>query len=279
MRRTLLGVNVLLAVVIVGLFVAGVVFAQGPSATPDGKMPPGGGARPISLAAYKAIATLLGTTPGGLLDEQLAGKTLLDIANEKSVTEQQLTDAIAAAREESSNEGGPQGGPGGGGPGGQSGTPGPGGGGPGAPSGTPPSGTPGPGGGGPGGPQDSGSDASSVLSSTSTDGVPGGSAVARALATLLSMTPGQLLDEVVGGKSLTEIGTEKGVTEQQLADTILAALKDSPMVDKLKEMSAADLIKQFGSLTGGPGGGPGGPGGGKGGPGGPPPDSTATPTS
>ncbi len=259
MRRTLLGVNVMLAIVIVGLFVAGVVFAQGPSGTPDGRMPPGGGARPVSLTEYKAIATLLGTTPGGLLDEQLAGKTLLDIANEKGVTEEQVTEALTAARAENS-AGNDQGGP----PGSPSGTPGP--------RGEPPSGPP-----GTKGPQDSGFDASSILSSTSTDGLPGGSAVGKALATLLGMTPGQLLDAEVDGRSLGEIGTEQGVTEQQLADTILAALQDSPMAEKLKDMSAGDLVEMFGSLTRGPGGeGPDGPGGGQGGPGGPPPASTAT---
>ena len=99
MRRTLIGVSVAVIVVLVGLFVAGAVFAQGPMASPDGAAPWGRGWG-AGWTTSKAVTDLLGMTPGQLLDARLAGKTLLDIAKEKSVTEQQLTDALLAGRKD-----------------------------------------------------------------------------------------------------------------------------------------------------------------------------------
>jgi hypothetical protein len=259
MRRILMGVSVLLAVVLVGLFVAGAVFAQDPTPAPDTTTPapdattsapdaatpaPGGWQGRSTL--LKAVSDLLGMTPGQLLDAQLGGQTLLDIAKGKGVTEQQLTDAVQAARKASldqavkdgrmtqaqadqftQNDPGNSAGP-------------------------------------------RGNGGRSPLGNF----MLGGSPMFKAVADLLGMTPGQLLDAQLAGQTVLDIAKGKGVTEQQLADAILAARKDSldqavkagrltqaqadSSLERLKAMAPADLVNQLDSLDNGPQGGPGG---------------------
>jgi hypothetical protein len=100
-RNVVVMTSLAMVVVLVGLFVTGSVFAQDPKATPvpapstpaaPGMMGPRMGGFGLS----KAITDLLGLTPGQLLDARAAGKTLLDIAKDKGITEQQLVDAIVA---------------------------------------------------------------------------------------------------------------------------------------------------------------------------------------
>ncbi len=97
MSRIVMGVSVAVVVVLLGLFVVGTVFAQSPTATPAPSTPWGqawGGIWRGGSTISETITDLLGMTPGQILDARLAGKTLADIAKEKGVTEQQLTDAI-----------------------------------------------------------------------------------------------------------------------------------------------------------------------------------------
>jgi hypothetical protein len=103
MRRILMATSVVLVVVVVGSFAAGAVFAQDPTATPVPAQPQGrpwGGMWHEESTMSKALTDLLGMTPGQLLDARMAGKTVLDIAKEKGVTEQQLADALVAGRKE-----------------------------------------------------------------------------------------------------------------------------------------------------------------------------------
>lgn len=103
MSRVVIGVSVALVFVLLGLFAVGTAFAQSPTATPAPTTPWGqawGGIWRGGATVSKAITDLLGMTPGQILDERLAGKTLADIAKEKGVTEQQLTDAIVGGQED-----------------------------------------------------------------------------------------------------------------------------------------------------------------------------------
>jgi hypothetical protein len=228
------------------LFVAGAASAQGPARNPNGNPPQGRFAR-ASLAEYKSVADLLSTAPGQLLDLQLAGRTLLDIGTEKNVTQQQLTDAILAARKAAVDQAvkdgrltqaqadqRAQ--------------------------------------------QQNDASASRLITGTVTTGsVPGSSTEYKAMADLVAMTPGQLLDAEVGGKSLLQIGQDANVTGQQLADAVVTAFKSgldqaikngagrltqdqaNSMVERMKATAVADLINQFSALNAnGPQGGFGG---------------------
>jgi hypothetical protein len=278
MRRILIAVSSSLAVVLVGLFVVGAVLAQGPARSPDGNPPPARGWR-ASLAEYKAMADLLSTAPGQLLDQQLAGRTLLDIGADKGVTEQQLTDAVLAARKSSLDQAvkdgrltqaqadqRSQ--------------------------------------------QESSSNVARLITDTLASGVvPGSSVEYKAMADVLTMTPGQLLDAELAGKTLIQSGKDAGFSDQQLADAILAVRQTSldqavkngrgltqdqanAMIARMKAMAAADLVNQFSALDingaqggwgggmrpgGARGGGSGGPRGNRPGSGTPAPDSTTTP--
>ena len=80
-------------VMLVGAFVGGTVFAQGPA----------GGTRPMWSGGWMnstEVADLLGMTPAELLAARQSGKTVLEIAKEKGVTEQQLTDAMEKTRKD-----------------------------------------------------------------------------------------------------------------------------------------------------------------------------------
>ena len=100
--KWMLAVGTLALVVVLGLFAVGSVFAQSPTATPDGA--PGGGAwgRVCQGAGVvsDAVSKLLGLTPEQISAERQAGKTLSQIAKEKGITDQQLIDAIVAGRTE-----------------------------------------------------------------------------------------------------------------------------------------------------------------------------------
>ena len=87
---------------LLGLFVVGTVFAQGP--TPATPQTPWGGAwggvcRGAGVVS-DAITKLLGMTQDQIYAERAEGKTLFDIAKEKGVTDQQLIDAMLASRQE-----------------------------------------------------------------------------------------------------------------------------------------------------------------------------------
>ena len=101
MKRILVGVSIAAIVVLMGLFAAGTVLAQSPTDTPSPSTPWGmawGGICRGGSALSTTITDLLGVTPGEVLDARLAGKTLLDLATEKAVTEEQLTDALINER-------------------------------------------------------------------------------------------------------------------------------------------------------------------------------------
>jgi len=102
-RNVVVITSLAMVVILVGLFVTGSVFAQDPTATPvpapSTPAAPGPmGPHMAFMGASKAIIDLLGLTPGQLLDARTAGKSLLDIAKEKGITEQQLVDAMVAER-------------------------------------------------------------------------------------------------------------------------------------------------------------------------------------
>jgi hypothetical protein len=87
-----------------GLFVVGTVFAQGPTPTPAAPQAPwgrawGGVCRGAGVIS-DAVAKLLGMTQDQIYAERAAGKTLSDIAKEKGITDQQLIDAMLASRQE-----------------------------------------------------------------------------------------------------------------------------------------------------------------------------------
>lgn len=93
------------AIALIGLFVVGTAFAQGPTPqAQDAPQTPWGhawgrvcdGAGVVS----DAITGLLGMTQEEILTERQAGKTLADLAKEKGVTDQQLIDAMLAGRQE-----------------------------------------------------------------------------------------------------------------------------------------------------------------------------------
>jgi len=93
---------------VLGLFVVGTVFAQGPAPTPATPQTPWGGAwggvcRGAGVVS-DAITSLLGMTQDQIYAERSAGKTLSDIAKEKGVTDQQLIDAMLAGRQDAINQ-------------------------------------------------------------------------------------------------------------------------------------------------------------------------------
>ncbi len=96
------GMATLVAVVGV-VAVVGIALAQEPTTPPDGW--PGLG-RGFGLmgrggwATFDAAAGALGLTPEQLFAELRAGKTLSDLAEEKGVDPQAITDAMTAARQE-----------------------------------------------------------------------------------------------------------------------------------------------------------------------------------
>lgn len=99
---TVLGTAIVAGVI--GLFVVGTVFAQGPTATPTAPQTPWGGAwggvcRGAGVVS-DTITKLLGMTEDQIYAERSAGKNLSDIAKEKGVTDQQLIDAMLASRQE-----------------------------------------------------------------------------------------------------------------------------------------------------------------------------------
>ncbi len=246
MRRIRMGAGGLLVVVLVGLFVAGPAFAQDPTPVPDATTPtpeaPVSG--PIGWQArsalLKAVSDLLAMTPGQLLDAELGGQTLQDIATEKGVSEQQLTDAIQATRKASLDQAVQDGRM----------------------------------------TQQQADQMSQQRPRGTGARPPQMNIVIgrlpefKTVADQLEMTPGQLLDALLSGQTALEIAQGKGVTAQQLADAILAARKDGldqavnagrltqqqadSSLDTLKAVAPEDLVNQLDSLDGAPQGGPGG---------------------
>jgi len=107
MNRILVRVGIALMVVVLGMFAAGTVLAQSPTDTPAPNTPWGmawGGICRGGSALSTTITDLLGMTPGEALDARLEGKTLLDLATEKGLTEEQLTDAIVHDRKAALDE-------------------------------------------------------------------------------------------------------------------------------------------------------------------------------
>lgn len=104
-KKLVIVVGTAALVALLGLFVVGTVFAQGPASAPN-RTPgaPSGGAwgRVCQGAGVvsDAVSKLLGLTSDEIYAERAAGKTLSQIANAKGVTDQQLIDAIVAGRQE-----------------------------------------------------------------------------------------------------------------------------------------------------------------------------------
>jgi len=104
-KRLVAVIGTVMAVSLVGLFVVGSAFAQGPTPPPTTTpQTPWGhawgrvcdGASVVS----DAISKLLGMTPEQIYAERQAGKTLSDLAKAKGISDQQLIDAITAGRQE-----------------------------------------------------------------------------------------------------------------------------------------------------------------------------------
>ena len=97
-------VGATVAVGMVALLVVGAVLAQGPtppssSATPQAKWGlRGHGGAVGAPGGMDEIATLLKMTPDQIWAERVLGKTIADLAKEKSVSDQQLIDALVASQ-------------------------------------------------------------------------------------------------------------------------------------------------------------------------------------
>ena len=105
LKKVTIVLGTLLAVGVLGLFAAGSVFAQGPAPANGGRAQAPlnsglGWAQGDPGLVCDAVADLLGMTRQEIYDARSSGKTLSQIANEKGVTDQQLIDAIVAAKEE-----------------------------------------------------------------------------------------------------------------------------------------------------------------------------------
>lgn len=86
--KVLLGVVV--SVVVMGAVLAGTVLAAGPGVGPRGGM----------MSSLPVLSELLAMTENELWDARQDGKTFAQIGAEKGVTEQQMIDAVVAARKE-----------------------------------------------------------------------------------------------------------------------------------------------------------------------------------
>ena len=105
MNKFLKVAGVVLLVAVIGtVAVVGVSLAQGPTPTPHGKpgwgFGMGGMGGQGGWAVFDAAAKALGLTPEQLFTELHSGKTLADVAKEKNVDLQTVTDAMAAVRQE-----------------------------------------------------------------------------------------------------------------------------------------------------------------------------------
>jgi hypothetical protein len=102
-RKMVVVLGMAAVVGLVGLLTVGTVLAQrsGPNATTPQQGVMGGGVCGGQgvCVADEAVAKLLGLTSEQLAAERAAGKTLAQIAKEKGVTDQQLTDSILAERQ------------------------------------------------------------------------------------------------------------------------------------------------------------------------------------
>ncbi len=198
MRKRIAIPAVLLALITAGLLTAGIVLAQEP--TPEASeatacIAPGRhGPSAFSKLETDGIADLLGMTPAEVRAEIAAGKTLSDIAADKGLTEQQLSDALlASAREqldaqvaagcitqaqademlanlEARGLSGPN----------------------------------------------------HVARSPRPDGIGFGADAIQAVADALGMTPEEIQTERAAGKTLADIATEKGVSGQTLSEALVA---------------------------------------------------------
>jgi hypothetical protein len=107
-KKLLIVAGTLALITVVGVLVAGTVFAQGttpPSQTTPTNPYPGGkfwgrgfGLWGGSTATFDAVANALGLTPTQLFEELHNGKTLAAIAAEKGVDLQKVQDAVNAAQ-------------------------------------------------------------------------------------------------------------------------------------------------------------------------------------
>lgn len=94
-------VGAVAVVALLGLFAVGTVFAEDPTPTPQAGTPQGGAWGRVCRGAgvvSDAVTKLLGMTREEIRAERVAGKTLSQIAQEKGVSDQQVTDAMLAAR-------------------------------------------------------------------------------------------------------------------------------------------------------------------------------------
>ena len=104
-KRIVTVMGTVMVVSLVGLFVVGSAFAQGPTppTTTTPQTPWGhawGRVCDGASVVSDAIAKLLDMTPEQIYAERQAGKTLSDLAKAKGISDQQLIDAITAGRQE-----------------------------------------------------------------------------------------------------------------------------------------------------------------------------------
>ena len=97
--------GITLLVIVIGLVVVvGASLAQGPTPTPPGEMRGFGFDLGMmgqgNWTVFDAAAKALGLTPEQLFTELHSGKTLSDVAKEKGVDLQAVSDAMAAARKD-----------------------------------------------------------------------------------------------------------------------------------------------------------------------------------
>lgn len=229
-----------LTVAVAGLFVVGAVFAQEPDTTAEKSQTPWfwqrgwHGIQALGGIVSDAVADLLGMTPEEILAGQINGKTLEEMADEKGITEEEISNAVYAAIQERLDQAvsdnliteeqaeqflsnleeriaGPR-------PGDRDGQPG-------RPEG-----------------RVSGFGMAPAAKGTITDSI----------ATLLGMTPEEIREERAAGKTLSEIAAEHDISEQELVDAIIADQKDAidqALEDGLITEAQADWLLEKAEAT------------------------------
>jgi hypothetical protein len=105
-KRILVLVATLAAIAIVGTALVGTALADDPTTNPPVPFGPRAGQGPAGLggpawggqSTLDAVSQLLGLTPEQIHEQRLAGKSLLQIAQEKGVSKEALVNAILAAK-------------------------------------------------------------------------------------------------------------------------------------------------------------------------------------
>lgn len=193
MKKVLVVTGTALVVVVLGLFAVGTALAEEPetSATPVPQTRWGGPWHRICAGAgivSDAIADLLGMTPEEVLAQREAGKTLAEMAAAKGLADQDLAEAMFAAMKKGFDQAVAEG-------------------------------------------RVTWEQADRLFVGPRAAGPgPGGlrhGLLPGAVAELLDMTPEELWQEQADGKTLSQIAQEKGISDQQLIDAMLAAQKEA----------------------------------------------------